>query len=71
MRLPIHFKSFRILTLAIGLLFGAASYLPAEQIILRGGSVIDGSGSPARKADVAIEGDRVVSVATTIPASPS
>jgi len=71
MRLPIHFKSFRILTLAIGLLFGAASYLPAKQIILRGGSVIDGSGSPARKADVAIEGDRVVSVATTIPASPA
>lgn len=32
-------------------------------LLIRGGSVIDGSGSPARPADVAITGDRIVAVA--------
>ena len=31
-------------------------------LLIRGGSVIDGSGSPARTADVAITGDRIVAV---------
>jgi N-acyl-D-amino-acid deacylase len=31
-------------------------------ILIRNGQVIDGSGSPRRKADVAIEGDRIVQV---------
>ncbi len=32
------------------------------QLILRGGTVIDGSGDPARRADVAVEGDRIAAV---------
>ena len=36
---------------------------PVEHdLILRGGSVIDGSGSPARVADVAIDGDEIAAV---------
>ena len=35
----------------------------AWSLLLRGGSVIDGTGAPARSADVAVEGDRVVAVA--------
>jgi N-acyl-D-amino-acid deacylase len=31
-------------------------------LLLRGGSVIDGSGAPARPADVAVEGDRIVAI---------
>ncbi|MEX2170539.1 MAG: D-aminoacylase [Pirellulales bacterium] len=31
-------------------------------IVLRGGSIIDGSGSPAKLGDVAIKGDRIVAV---------
>jgi N-acyl-D-amino-acid deacylase len=35
----------------------------AWSLLLQGGSVIDGSGSAARAADVAIEGDRIVAIA--------
>ena len=39
--------------------------LPAQQqvdVLIRGGSVIDGSGSPARVADVGLRGDRIIFV---------
>ena len=32
-------------------------------LLLRGGTVVDGTGAPARSADVAIEGDRIAAVA--------
>src|ERR1700761_6141655 len=32
-------------------------------LLLRGASLIDGSGAPARRADVAVEGDRITAVA--------
>src|SRR5437763_8383947 len=32
-------------------------------LLIRGGSVVDGSGAPARRADVAVEGERLVAVA--------
>ena len=38
-------------------------------IIIRGGTVVDGTGAPARVADVAIAGDRVVDVAPRIVGS--
>jgi N-acyl-D-aspartate/D-glutamate deacylase len=31
-------------------------------LVIRGGSVIDGTGAPGRRADVAIEGDRIVAI---------
>ncbi|MEY2434868.1 MAG: N-acyl-D-amino-acid deacylase, partial [Acidimicrobiaceae bacterium] len=31
-------------------------------LVLRGGKVIDGTGAPARSADVGVEGDRIVAV---------
>src|SRR5688572_12131779 len=31
-------------------------------LLLRGGTVIDGSGGPGRKADVAVQGDRIAGV---------
>ena len=34
----------------------------AEDILIRGGTVIDGTGSPARTADVGIRGDRITFV---------
>jgi N-acyl-D-amino-acid deacylase len=34
----------------------------AFDLVIRGGSVIDGSGAPARAADVAVEGDRIAAV---------
>ena len=35
--------------------------MPAT-LVLRGGSVVDGTGAPARRADVAVDGDRIVTV---------
>ncbi|HMC39145.1 MAG TPA: amidohydrolase family protein, partial [Acidimicrobiales bacterium] len=36
----------------------------AYDVVIRGGTVVDGSGGPARTADVAIAGDRVADVGT-------
>src|ERR1017187_6401613 len=33
-------------------------------VVLRGGTLIDGSGAPARRADVALRGDRIIAVGT-------
>ena len=33
-----------------------------HDLIIRGGTVVDGTGAPARKADIAIDGDRIVAV---------
>jgi N-acyl-D-amino-acid deacylase len=35
----------------------------AWSLLIRGGSVIDGTGAPARSADVAVEGDRIAAIA--------
>src|SRR3954447_3759704 len=35
--------------------------MPAT-LVLRGGSVVDGTGAPAVRADVAVDGDRIVAV---------
>ena len=35
----------------------------AWSLLVRNGSLVDGSGAPARAADVAVEGDRIVAVA--------
>lgn len=34
----------------------------AHDVVIRGGTVVDGTGAPARRADVAIDGDRIVAV---------
>src|ERR1043166_2835657 len=38
----------------------------AWSLLFRGGAVIDGSGAPARRADVAVEGDRIAAVAPSL-----
>jgi N-acyl-D-aspartate/D-glutamate deacylase len=41
----------------------ASAQTPAFDIVITGGMVIDGTGSPAYRADVAIAGGRIMSVA--------
>jgi N-acyl-D-amino-acid deacylase len=55
---------------ALALLAGANVYAqtPQYDVLIRGGTVFDGTGGPRRVADVAIRGDRIVEVGT-IPAS--
>ena len=38
--------------------------MPAYDLVFRNGQVIDGTGAPARRADVAISGDRIAAVGT-------
>ena len=33
-----------------------------HDLVIRNGSVVDGTGEPARRADVAVDGDRIVAV---------
>ncbi len=56
-------RSLRLSGFAL-LACAAASTLAAQSydVLIRGGRVIDGTGSPWRYADVAIKGDRIVEV---------
>ena len=40
----------------------------AQPILLRGGLVVDGTGAPARRADVLLQGDRIVQVSARVVA---
>ncbi len=55
-----------VLTLAVFVLAGVARQGSAPQfdVIIRNGTVYDGTGSPGRRADVAIRGDRIAAVGT-------
>lgn len=59
MRTPIRFA-----VAALAVVVSIALRSPREDVdlLLRGGSLIDGTGAPARAADVAVRGDRIVFV---------
>jgi N-acyl-D-aspartate/D-glutamate deacylase len=44
--------------------FTLASCGPSYDVIVRNGDVIDGTGAAPRRADIAIKGDRIVSIGT-------
>ena len=48
----------------------AAPPAPAFDVLIRGGTVFDGTGGPGRAADVAIKGDRIAAVGDFRPPAP-
>ena len=49
----------------------AAAAQPSYDLLLKGGTVVDGTGAPRFRADVAIAKDRIVAVAADLPAARS
>ena len=47
-------------TAALVIIPAHASRAQAVDVLLRGGTIVDGTGAPARAADVGIQGDRIV-----------
>ena len=65
------FGTFRALVvgcLATAASAAATSAAAAPTVLIRGGRVIDGTGAAARRADVRLEGDRIVSVSPRLRA---
>jgi N-acyl-D-amino-acid deacylase len=52
----------RLLALAAALLIGAAPPAPRYDVVIRGGTIYDGSGGAPFTGDVAIEGDRIAAI---------
>ena len=54
----------RVVCIVASVLFSLVAHVHAQQldIIVRGGTVVDGSGSPGKRADIGITGDRIVFV---------
>jgi predicted amidohydrolase YtcJ len=63
-RLRLASSAVSLIAVAMSSIAARASGPVAADLVLRGGTVIDGSGAAGRKADVAIRGDRVVAVGT-------
>jgi len=66
-------RSTVLALLACGFVVANAGTITAQQpgerydLLIAGGSVIDGTGAPARVLDVAIRGDRIVAMAPSLP----
>jgi N-acyl-D-amino-acid deacylase len=53
---------FTIVPLAAAVLLAAAACSPQYDLLIKNGDVVDGTGAAARRADVAVKGDRIVAV---------
>ncbi|MBU6366372.1 MAG: D-aminoacylase [Gemmatimonadetes bacterium] len=54
----------RLLSLAAALALAACTPAPAYDVVIRGGTILDGSGDAPRTGDVALVGDSIVAVGT-------
>ena len=58
-------RTLAALLLTVSAACGPAA--PTYDVLLTGGTVIDGTGAPRREADVAIRGDRIVAIGASLP----
>lgn len=72
---PVHFQPLRAVS---AFLLGAIAFLPFAEatpsqadVVLRNAVIIDGSGGPAVRGDVAISGDRIVAVGSVPFSAPT
>ncbi|HET6219266.1 MAG TPA: amidohydrolase family protein, partial [Acidobacteriaceae bacterium] len=56
----------RILSALLVLYLAIPSWAQSLDLVIRNGSVLDGSGSPARQVDIGIRGDRVVLIGKSL-----
>ena len=56
------FKSVYHLCLSVVTAFHALTQSPQFDLLIKNGRIVDGSGAPAYNADLAIKGDRIVSI---------
>ena len=57
-------KTLRLPPLLAALALAACAPAPAYDVVIRGGTLLDGSGDAPRTGDVAIVGDSIVAVGT-------
>src|SRR5215468_1583394 len=62
--------ALKVGTVASGVVFAlpAPAQIPTYDLVLRNARIVDGSGKPAYRSDVAISGDAIVSIAPAITA---
>ncbi|MGH9364385.1 MAG: N-acyl-D-amino-acid deacylase family protein [Thermoanaerobaculia bacterium] len=64
-------KKLLVIAFLLSTVGSLAAPRPKHDLILRGGRIVDGSGNPWYRADVAIQGDRIAAIAVRIDASAS
>ena len=62
--------TFRACAVVLLAVFTQGPARPPASVLIRGGQLVDGSGTPARRADVRIVGDTIATVADTFEAQP-
>ena len=62
-----RFGSRTLVASLIALSAACRTAAPAYDVLLTGGTVVDGTGAARRVADVAIRGDRIVAIGASLP----
>jgi N-acyl-D-amino-acid deacylase len=65
----LRFKTFVVVVLWVSFFLPASAQIPTYDLVLRNARIVDGSGGPAYRGDVALHGDAIAQIASSIPDS--